>query len=229
MTLTLHYHPLASFCHKVQIALYENGTPFTPVIVDLGDERSRTQLEAIWPVAKMPVLVDEARERVVPETSIIIEYLDQNYFRDVPMLSLDPDIALDIRLWDRFFDLYVQEPMQTIVADRMRAPEDKNLIDLAQAKTRLATSYRMIDDRMATRRWAGGEAFSMVDCAAAPALFYAGIVAPFPEAFRHLEAYFERLLARPSVKRTIDEARPFFDLFPFRDEMPERFRREKAA
>src|SRR5215475_8377555 len=76
MALKLYFHPLASFCHKALIALYENRVPFEPIIVDLGDEASRAAFRAVWPMAKMPVLRDEARNRTVAESTIIIEFLD---------------------------------------------------------------------------------------------------------------------------------------------------------
>src|SRR6516165_3572106 len=79
MALKLYFHPLASFCHKALIALYENRIPFEPIIVDLGDEASRAAFRAVWPMAKMPVLRDEARNRTVAESTIIIEFLDAHY------------------------------------------------------------------------------------------------------------------------------------------------------
>src|SRR5688572_25894626 len=105
MELALYYHPLASFCHKVLVALYENGTPFRPVFVDLADEASSAEMLSYWPVGKFPVLRDEARQRTVPETSVIIEYLDQHYPGSQPLLPRAPELALEVRLWDRFFDL----------------------------------------------------------------------------------------------------------------------------
>ena len=223
MTLTLHMHPLASFCHKVLIALYENGTSFEPRIVDLGDAESRARFRDLWPVGKMPVLRDESRNRTVPESSIIIEYLDRHYPGASPMLPDDEESRLDARLWDRFFDLYVHAPMQKIVADRLRQAGEEDGRGVAEARATLATAYGMIERYMADRTWAAGERFSIADCAACPALFYAGIVEPFPAANHNLAAYFERLLARPSYARTLAEARPYFDLFPFRDAMPARF------
>src|SRR5687767_13311532 len=114
MRLTLYYHPLASFCHKVLIALYENGTPFEPRFVDLADEESSSEMRAFWPVGKIPVLRDDDRDRTIPETSIIIEYLSRHYPGPVPLLPADPELALEVRLWDRFFDLYVSVPVQKI-------------------------------------------------------------------------------------------------------------------
>ena len=117
MSLKLHYHPLASFCHKALIALYENGTPFEPVIVDLGDPESSAKFRALWPMAKMPVLEDTARGRIVPESTIVVEYLDRFYPGPTRLVPEEPDLAWQTRLWDRFYDCYVQDPMQKIVLD----------------------------------------------------------------------------------------------------------------
>jgi glutathione S-transferase len=219
MSLTLYYHPLASFCHKVLIALYENGNLFVPRIINLGEETDRAELEAIWPLCKFPVLRDAARGRDVPETSIIIEYLDQHYPGPQPMIPHDADAALDVRLWDRFFDNYVQEPMQTIVSRQLTGGH----CDMAGERTKLKTAYKMIEKRMAGRQWLCGDAFSMADCAAAPALFYAYTLLPFPEEYRQLNGYFDRLSSRPSVARVLEEAKPYFALYPFSDAIPDQF------
>ena len=220
MPITLYYHPLASFCHKVLIALYEHGIDFEKRLIDLGDEKDRAELEAIWPIGKFPVIRDHARGRDVPESSTIIEYLDHFYPGATPLLPQEWEAAHDVRLWDRFFDNYVQGPMQAIVLDRITGSKG----DMARERAALATAYRMIDQRMASRQWAAGDSFSMADCAAAPALFYAATLAPFPDSARHLDAYFERLLARPSVRRVLDEAKPYFSMYPFAEAIPARFR-----
>ena len=106
---------------------------------------------------------------------------------------------------------------------QLRAEGEKDPRGVANAREMLAMAYGLIDGHMAGRSWAAGEAFSLADCAAAPALFYAGIVAPWGEEQGALGAYFERLVARPSVARTLAEARPFFEYFPYRELMPARF------
>lgn len=223
MALTLYLHPLASFCHKVLIALYENGTEFNQVIVDLGDPGETAALTARWPVGKIPVLHDGARDRIVPETSIIIEYLQQHYPGPTPMLPADADRQLDARLWERFFDLYISVPMQKIVTDRIRPEGGNDPVGVADARRTLDTAYQMIERQLAGKTWAMGEDFTIADCAAAPGLFYASIVHPFSSGQNNLAAYFERLVARPSVRRTLAEARPYFHFFPYREAMPERF------
>jgi glutathione S-transferase len=223
MTLKLHSHPLSSYCHKVLIALYENDTPFIAEIVNLGDANAKAQFAALWPTAKIPLLEDPAHNRMVPETSVMIEYLDRNYPGRNPLLPAGVDSRLDARLWDRVFDQYVMTPMQQIVANRLRPDSERDPRGVDEAKSTLAMAYEMIDRRMANRTWAVGDAFSIADCAAAPALFYSSIVAPFPSTHAHLGAYFERLIARPSVARTINEAKPYFQYFPFKELMPARF------
>lgn len=223
MSLVLYYHPLASFCHKVLIALYENGTSFDARLVDLADESSSAELFAYWPVGKIPMLRDAARDRTVPETTVIIEYLDLHHRGAVRLLPEDPDAALEARLWDRFFDLYVSVPMQAIVAQHLRPIEQRDAMAIEQAEAALERAYAFADAKLAKRTWAAGEAFGLADCAAAPALFYAGIVLPFAERHPHLAGYFERLLARPSFARVLAEARPYFAMFPLRERMPQRF------
>jgi glutathione S-transferase len=223
VTLSLYYHPLSSFCHKVLIALEERNLPFERHIVNLGSPEARASLLALWPVGKIPVLRDAAADLTLPESSIIIEHLDSHATHAPPLLPADPSLRLEVRLWDRFFDQYMHVPMQKIVLDRLRGDGDHDPRGLAEAHAALATAYDMLEQRLAGRTWVAGGSFSLADCAAVPALFYANIVSPWPGTHAALGAYFEQLVARPSVSKVIDEARPFFAMFPFKDAMPKRF------
>ncbi len=214
MTLKLHLHPLASYCQKAVIAFYENGTPFEACFVDLGEEASRSAFLALWPMGKMPVLQDDARGVTIPETSIIIEYLELHYPGGAGLIPADPDAALQTRLKDRIFDLYVQGPMQAIVADRLRPDADRDTTGVAAARAQLHMVYDLLDKDLAGKTWAIGEDFTLADCAAAPALFYATRLEPLGAERPILTGYFNRLMQRPSVARVIDEARPYRMLFP---------------
>jgi glutathione S-transferase len=219
MSLTLYYHPLSSFCWKALIALYENDTPFTAQSVDLSNEAERNALLKIWPIGKFPVLRDSAKDRIVPESSIIIEYLDTEYPGRTRFIAAEPKLALQTRLRDRFYDLYVHLPMQKVVGDRLRPADAKDAHGVEEAKARIESCYGMLDKEMASRNstiktWAMGEAFSLADCAAAPALFYGNKVVPFGGEHKNLSAYFERLKARPSFARVLQEAEPYFKMFP---------------
>jgi glutathione S-transferase len=220
MALTLYYHPLASYCHKVLIALYEHGVDFDKRIVDLGNAQDRAELKAIWPMAKFPVLHDRVRQRLVPESTVIIEYLDHFYPGKQLLIPESWDDAMQVRLWDRFFDSYVHGPMQEIVNDRIRQANG----DMTPARSMLNTAYEMIDRQLASRQWVAGEHFSMADCAAVPALFYATTLVPLRPDLMNLGAYFERLMSRASCTRVIDEAKPYLSMYPFADAIPERFR-----
>jgi glutathione S-transferase len=212
MSLTLYFHPLSSFSQKVLIALYETGTPFEPRTVDLFNEI--VEYKKIWPIGKIPVLRDEAKDRTIPETSIIIEYLSQYYPGKTQLLPVDRDQCRQMRLRDRLFDLYVNVPMQKIVTDRLR-PEGKNdHYGVEEARALLQTSLGMVDQDMADKSWIMGDAFTMADCAAAPALFYADKVMPFGQTHKYAAAYLKRLLERPSFARAIKEAEPYFALMP---------------
>jgi glutathione S-transferase len=214
MSLHFYFHPLASYCHKALIALYENDTPFEAVFVDLGQEAERAALLKLWPIGKFPVLRDDARDQIVPESTVVIEYLDRYYPGHTRFIPAEPDRAWQARLRDRFYDLYVHEPMQKIVGDRLRPDGSKDPHGVAEAKARLRASYDIIEREMATQTWAAGEAFGLADCSAAPALFYANEVMPFGETHPEVAAYFDRLKARPSYARVLKQAEPYFAMFP---------------
>lgn len=214
--ITLYYHPLASYCWKVLIALYELGAPFEKRLIDLGDPAHRAELAALWPPCKFPVLRVEGR--AIAESSIIVEYLDRRC-AGARSLFGEGEAALEARLWDRIFDHYVQTPMQEIVLDRIRGGGG----DVSGAHRTLTMAYEMADQRLAASSWIAGDEFGAADCAAAPALFYASTLQPFPSHCARLGAYFERLMDRPSVRRTIEEASPYFKDYPFASAIPRRF------
>jgi len=214
MSLTLYFHPLASYCWKVLIALYEGEIPFAPHQIDLAKPEERDELERVWPVAKFPVLRDEVRHEVVPESTIIIEYLALHYPGKAALVPAEPDRARETRLRDRFYDLYVHDPMQRIVADRLRPPAERDPVGVEQWHAKFEVSYGMVETEMATKTWAMGDTFTLADCAAAPALYYANRVHPFGPAHSNVARYLARLTARPSFARVLREAEPYFKLFP---------------
>jgi len=201
--ITLHLHPLASYCWKVLIGLYETETPFTPNVVDLSEATQRAALMRLSLFGKFPVIEDG--DEVVAESTTILERFP----------ALIPDaIAAEVRARDRFFDLYVHTPMQKIVDDRIRPEDSKDPLGVSRARDTLRVAYHVIERTMADRRtWAAGETFTMADCSAAPALYYANEVAPL-DAHPHTRAYLDRLKARPSFARVLDEAAPYFQMFP---------------
>jgi glutathione S-transferase len=213
MSLILHFHPLSSFCWKALTALYENDTPFTPNLVNLGDPDERAALAKLWPICKFPVLEDKARGEVVPESSIIFEYLDRHYAGQTRFIPEQADRALQTRLRDRFYDLYLHLPMQKAIGDRLRPAGKKDPQGVGEARAQLRRSYAIVEQQMANGPWAMGGDFSLADCAAVPSLYYGNRVEPTGE-FRNVSAYLERLQARPSFARVLKEAEPYFDLFP---------------
>jgi glutathione S-transferase len=212
--LTLFYHPLSSYCWKALIALYENGTPFEPRLINLGDESSAATLRALWPVTKFPVLEDADRRRIIPEATIIIEYVADHYPGNLSAIPADPDEAIEARLMDRLFDNYVMTPMQKIVTDRLRPADARDSHGVAEARALLACSYALLEARLAGRTWAAGDVFGLADCAAMPSLHYADRVAPFRAGYPVLGAYLARLEARPSAQRVLEEAAPYMQYFP---------------
>ena len=213
MTLRLYYHPLSSFCWKALIALYEKGVDFTPQLVDFSDPAQEAAFRALWPVRKFPVLKDEAEDRLIPESSIIIEYIDQKFPGGPRLIPADPARAREMRLRDRFFDLYVHIPMQKVITDRLRPEGQHDPFGVDQAKAQIETCYGMIDQDMDGRTWLMGDDFTMADCAALPALFYGNMAVPLG-AHSNVAAYLDRLKQRSTVVRVLREAEPYFKHVP---------------
>ncbi|HEY0954641.1 MAG TPA: glutathione S-transferase family protein [Roseateles sp.] len=219
MPLTLHYHPLSSHCWKLLIALDELGLPFEGRVVNLGDPAARSAYAALWPTAKIPLLVDG--DRVLPETAIQMEYLNQRHGGS--LLPEDFEAQLQVRLWERLFDCYVMDPMQRYIAQQLRPEAERDARAQAAALDTLGMAYDLVEQRMGEHPWAAGEGFSMADCTAAPALFYATTLRPLSASQPRLAAYFERLVARASVARAIAQARPVFPYYPLHHAIPARF------
>ncbi len=213
-SLTLYFHPLASYCWKALIGLYELDLPFEKHIVDLSNAAARDAFARIWPLAKFPVLRDGARDRVVPESTVILEYADGLVTGPRRLIPADPEAALRCRLLDRLFDSYVHQSMQTIVGDRLRPAEARDAFGVERAQAQLEAAYALLDAQVGAGPWGTGAAFTLADCAAMPALFYANKVAPFAGRWNNLTAYLQRLEGRPSVARVLREAEPYMQLFP---------------
>jgi glutathione S-transferase len=201
-------HPISSYCWKVAIALRESGLAYEESLVDLADPAARERfVRELSPMGKIPVLVDG--DRAIWETSIALEYLADTFPAAAWLRPADPERAREVRLWDRFFDLYVQ-----IVGDRLRPAGERDALGVAQAREQLRGACDVVERRISGRAWVGDEDFTMADCAAAPALYYADRVAPLAERFPRTRAYLRRLVERPSFRRVLADAEPYAHLFP---------------
>jgi glutathione S-transferase len=210
--MQLFGHPFSSYTWKALIALYENGTPFELRILDPDHPDNGAELARRWPLAKFPLLVDG--DRAVFEATAVIEYLAAFHPGPTPLIPADAGAAVAVRQLDRVFDNYVMSPMQVIVSNALRPEASRDLDGADRARADLDRIYAWLDGELAAREWAVGRDFTLADCAAAPALFYADWVHPITDRHARLKAYRARLLARPSVSRCVEEARPYRDYFP---------------
>jgi glutathione S-transferase len=212
MNLQLFAHPFSSYCQKALIALYENSTAFTFRMLSPEDPATGQEFAGLWPIKRFPILTDNGR--TIVEATTIIEYLDQFYPGAVRLIPANAKDAIEVRMMDRVFDNYISTPQQRVVFDALRKPEARDAQGVAEARAMLDTTYAWLDDLMSSREWAAGERFSLADCAAAPALFYADWTHAIDRRFGNLHAYRSRLLARPSFARAVDEARVYRPFFP---------------
>ena len=212
MKPVLFAHPFSSYCQKVLTALYENGTDFEYRLLSPEEPGNVAELEARWPIKRFPIMLDGERE--IMEATVIIEYLQLRYPGPVKLIPDDPDAAIDVRMMDRFFDNYIATPQQKVVFNAIRPEADRDPYGVNEARTMLEQAYGWLDKRMRGREWASGNSFSLADCAAAPFLFYADWTHRIDNRFANVVAYRERLLARPSFARAVNEARPYRHFFP---------------
>jgi glutathione S-transferase len=210
----LHGHPLSSFHQKAAVAFYETEVPFEFAMLNLGDEAEQARFRALWPFGKMPVLEDRARGLVVGESSVIIEHLATVEPKAARLIPADPETARRTRLMDRVFDLYVQASFQRYGDNRREVPGARDAAIPEIVKGQLATAYGFIEGELAGRTWAAGEDFTLADCGAGPALFYANRILPLAD-WPNSAAYFERLQARPAYARAFEASKPYLDWVPF--------------
>ncbi len=217
--LKIYGHPFASFYWKAAIALYERGVPFEFLMVDPGHPENVEAIASLAPTGQFPVLVDG--DRIVIESAAIVEYLDLHHGDAPPMVPSDRKAAIEARQMDGIFDDYVQAPLTRMVLNAIRAPDSRDALAVAEARATLDKSYAWLERWMAGRTWAANDTFGLADISAGPALFYAHWGHPIPRGHEALHAYRARLLERPSIRRVVDEARPWRGIFPLKDYEPE--------
>jgi glutathione S-transferase len=212
VSLQLFGHPFSSYTWKALIPLYENDTPFTFRMIEPDHPENGAELARRSPMGKFPLLVDG--DTAVFEATSVIEYLDAFHPGPVRLIPADQVAAGIVRMLDRVFDNYVMNTVQVLVGDVLRPADRRDYYGVEQAKAALDRIYAWLDGELAGKTWAVGDSFTLADCAAAPSLFYADWANSIPERFTTLKAYRARLLARPSVARAVDEARPYRAYFP---------------
>jgi glutathione S-transferase len=215
----IYGHPFASFYWKALIALYEREVPFEFLMVDAEHPENVESVGRLAPTGQFPILVDG--DRTVIESRAVIEYLDLHHGEAPPMVPTDARAAIEARQMDGVFDDYVMAPLTRMVLNALRAEDKRDPYAVAEAKATLDKSYAWLNRWMVGRTWAANDVFGIADCAAAPALFYAHWGHPIPESHAAVREYRARLLARPSIKRVVDEAKPWREIFPLKGRSPD--------
>ena len=205
--MKLHYNPISTYSQKVLIGLYEKGIDFEPEIVNLMDPDARAQYHEVYPLGKIPCLQLEDGH-IIPESSIIMEYIDP--LAEPTLIKGDADETRRIRFKDRMFDLYLNDPVVTLLFQGLKPESEQDPERIEKARFHIATMYSFMENEFGKQNFANGEEFLMSDCAAAPGMFYAEQVAPFAE-HKNISAYWERLKSRASIQRTHEEAAPILE------------------
>lgn len=208
--MKLYYVPVSTYCQKVLMAFQEKGVDFEPELVNFSDEAVLAEYRKFYPLGKVPVLVPE-EDWMIPESSIIIEYLDTHFDSGTRLIPEDPDLARQARFKDRMLDLYLNDSISNLFFQGRKPEQERDPALIERCRYRARVSYEFMEKNFESREWAIGE-FSMADCAAAPPLFYAQTVFPF-EDYSNVTAYYQRLGARASWRKVLEEAMPYIEQF----------------
>lgn len=197
--MKLYFHPRSPFSQKVVMALHEKDISYTPVLVNLGDAAARAEFQKLTPIGKVPLLVLD-NEWKIPESSIIVEYLDTHHHGGPRLIPEDRDLARQTRFHDRLADLYTTEPMLKILFDAEKPEVERDPAGVAAARARLDAMFTGFDRHLGNgRTWLMGDGFTMADCALLPVLGYCRTYHPF-ERWTNLAAYAGRGFERPSYR-----------------------------
>jgi glutathione S-transferase len=207
--MKLYYLPVSTYSQKALLALYEKAVEFERELVYLQDPEARKNYEALYPLGKVPLLMVDG-DHMIPESSIIIEYLEGHFSTGTKLIPDTVDEARQVRFMDRMCDLYLDNPVVKLLFQGMKPEAEQNLEEQATAKKQLGINYQHMNQRLAGQDWLCGSGFSMADCAAIPPLFYAQQVYPF-ENYENITAYYERAKSRPSYQQVLEEALPVWE------------------
>lgn len=209
--MNFYHHPVSTFSLKAHAALLEKEVEFTPVLVKLGDPQAQDEYRKIYPLGKVPVL-EQADGHLIPESTIIIEYLDDRYQSGTRLIPEDRELARQVRLHDRLFDLYLNEPRVSLMFEHMKPAGQRDEKRIATWTRRIMVTYDLLESAIADAEWVVGDSFSMADLSAAAGLVYAAKMTPF-EGYTGIEAYWSRLVERPSIAKVLEEVWPALDHF----------------
>lgn len=208
--LELYGHPFSSYTWKVEIALFANDTPYAFRQLDGQHPKRGLRVARTSPMGKFPLLVDSARE--VFEATAIIEYIAACYPGSAPLIPANPLEAVTARMIDRVFDNYIMTPMQTIVSAYIASPGAPDQAQIDHACRDLRRTYAWLEHWLAD--YPRPDTISLIECAAAPSLFYADWVCPLGSDFPRLARWRAQLLRHRAVSRSVEAARPFRPFFP---------------
>ena len=206
--MKLYYNPLSTYSQKVMIAFNEKGLTYEPSVVNLMTPEGRAAYEQVNPLCRVPFL-KPSEDWQVPESTSIIEYLEDKFPKTTRLIPVaGGDAARQVRFMDRMSDFYYDDPVVELLFQQFGfRPKDED--KAARARKYIAMTYAHWDKRLKSQPWMCGDSFSMADCSAIPAMFYAQIVAPF-DAFANVVAYWRRAQQRPSYAKVKAEFDPIW-------------------
>ena len=209
--MKLYTTPLSSYAHKVQIAFEEKGLTYERINVNLMDPQAAEEYRKIYPIGKVPCLFLD-NDHMIPESSIIVEYLDQHFEPKDSLIPSDPELGRQVRFKDRMYDLYLNNSVGELFFASMKPKEEQDQQSMDECRRKIDVMYGFMEKNFADKEWNIGNQFTLADCSAAPALYYAVNIHPFA-GHKNIESYYDRLMNRPSIKNVYDKVSPIIEEF----------------
>jgi glutathione S-transferase len=205
--MDLYFSYTSTYSQKVLLGFYEKSVPFNPQRLDLGDRQAHARYREFYPFGKVPLLVRDDG-RMIPESSIILEYIDHRFPRGPQLIPADHEQALHVRLLDRMCDQFLNDPVVTLILESWKLPGQQNVDVIDNATEKVGLMYRYLGDHLEGREFLAGDHFTLADCAAIPPLYYARAFADFAS-IDNLQRYWERVSQRPALLKLQNEAKPY--------------------
>jgi glutathione S-transferase len=207
--VTIYEHPLSPYAQKVKIALREKGVDFEVALPGgLGAGGAGGDFVAANPRAEVPVLVDDGVS--VFDSTIILEYIEDNW-QTPPLLPHGAAERARVRMIEEVMDTHYEAINWALgEIDWFRRAEGEfadKLKATAAEQTRGFMSW--LERQLGDRDWFNGASFGWGDLCVVPFVAASDVMGNSPPPGSNVAAWLTRAMARPSVAKTVGEARAF--------------------
>jgi len=205
----VYEHPLSPYAQKVKIALREKGVSFDLALPGgLGAGGTSGEFLTANPRAEVPVLVDDAY--AIFDSTVILEYIEDRWPQP-PLLPAGAAERARVRMLEEIMDTHYEAINWALGEVGWFRRAEGELADTLRSNAARQTRgfQAWLERELGERHWFNGADFGWGDLAVVPFVAASAALGNAPDADSGLAAWLDRVLARPSVAKTVGEARAF--------------------